>query len=316
MSNTLFISWTDHGRSAGLADALGAANVVIPGDKRSNLAVRYVQQFSHTVNTLRQAQPSGVIFMQPPAPLQLAVSMTMRGRGAIVGDLHSGYFNDSKWSWFTRIGLRALRRHAIIVTNSRMAATAERSGVAKVFVLHDVLEKQYFDDPTSRVRADCVLVPLSYASDEPVDAILLAAARVPEITWSLTGRAPQAVREIAPPNVEFTGFVSDGEFRERMLRARAVLALTDRSDTMQRAGYEGMMHGTPVVTSDHDVLRDFFGDSAVYVRSTPESIARAVRSVSTGTAIPALIETLETRIDEQSATLRDLASYLRMAENV
>jgi glycosyltransferase involved in cell wall biosynthesis len=124
-----------------------------------------------------------------------------------------------------------------------------------------------------------VLVPLAYAFDEPIDAILGAAGRMPRRRFVLTGKAPQSVRDSAPPNVHFSGFVSVGEYLLLLKGAAVVVALTNQEMTMQSAGYEALASGTPLVTSPRRVLKKFYEDSTVYAESDSESIAMAVEKV-------------------------------------
>jgi glycosyltransferase involved in cell wall biosynthesis len=84
------------------------------------------------------------------------------------------------------------------------------------------------------------------------------------------------VQEAAGKNVFFCGFVSDGDLVRLQHNACCVLALTTVRDTMQRAGYEALSVGTPVVASDFAVLRDYFGEAGIYTDNTALSIAAAV----------------------------------------
>ena len=70
----------------------------------------------------------------------------------------------------------------------------------------------------------------------------------------------------------FTGYLSNEDYDATMRRAGVVLALTTRDHTMQRAGYESLMWGTPVVTSDFGLLRDYFGSAALYSDCTATDI--------------------------------------------
>lgn len=260
----IFISWTrENGRSADLAAALGADLVNVYPSGR--ILMRYVRSFLESRRILASLQADQRAFlMLPPAPLAVAARLA-RGKNHIrnVYDLHTGFFYDPKWQWASRLTLRLMRGATVIVTNANLARVCSKIGV-KAFVLHDILESLDGKELNSKSGIVC---PVSYSNDEPISEILVTARSMPNTRWILTGKAPAAVRESASKNVHFTGFVSNEEYDSLLREALLVVALTNRKDTMQRAGYEAIMRGVPVVTSDFEVLRNFFEDAAVYVQN-------------------------------------------------
>ncbi|MCW2620453.1 MAG: glycosyl transferase group 1, partial [Frankiales bacterium] len=130
--------------------------------------------------------------------------------------------------------------------------------------------------------------------------------------WLLTGRAPEEVRAAAPANVHFTGFVSTDDYLALVHAADVVLALTTRELTMQRAAYEALCAGRPLVASGTDTLREFFGDAAHYADPTAESIAGAVGAALADAAGSSsrLAEVLTVRTAEQQAALAEVRAVL------
>ena len=116
------------------------------------------------------------------------------------------------------------------------------------------------------VGAEHVLVPFSYSPDEPLGPILAAAAARPGQRFLVTGRVPPGLDAAPPPNVTLTDFVSDADYERLLATAAVVCCLTVNDNTMQRGGYEALAWHKPLVTSDRAVLRDYFGDAAVYCR--------------------------------------------------
>lgn len=272
----VFISWTrENGRTRDLAAALGLEAVHVFSAGRFGLLGRYARQLRETRRALRARRPQRIALMLPPAPALLALSRRSAPGVRVVVDLHTGFFLDPKWRWATGPSLRLIRRigATAIVTNATLRARCARAGVDAV-ILHDpILERG--PEPSS----GHVLCPLSYANDEPVEAILEAARIAPEVDWVLTGRAPADVRALAPGNVRFTGFVDDAEYARLLDTAGAVAALTTRPHTMQRAGYEAFHAAVPQLTSDFPELREFYGDSARYAAPAAAPIAAGVRSL-------------------------------------
>lgn len=172
----------------------------------------------------------------------------------------------------------------MIVTNESLAAKCRRFGVT-TFVLDDAVPRRVGsangrvnDASLESLRPDeYVLVPLAYAADEPLEEILSAAARDGERTWVLTGKAPTVVREQAPTNVLFSGFVSGADYNWLVSRAGVILACTVEEDTMQRAGYEAVSWERPLVTTRTRALVDYFGDAAVFSAPTAPSLVESMR---------------------------------------
>jgi glycosyltransferase involved in cell wall biosynthesis len=219
--------------------------------------------------------------MLPPTPALLSVALSRRDL-RIAGDLHSGVFNDPKWSWALGLTLQILKKRGVaIVTNESLARICRQHGVDTI-VLHDMIED--FDGPTPGAprgleARQYVLFPVTYAPDEPIDAVLSAAAASPDVVFVLTGNAPERHQSSAPSNVIFTGFVSQSEFIALLRNAGAVAALTTRENTMQRAGYEALSASVPLIASSTRVLEEYFGDSAVFTDSSAEGLGNAVREV-------------------------------------
>lgn len=322
----LFISWIRyHGRSAGLAEALGIDCVFVDGGK-AHVLRRYLRQWRATRKLLRSHEPSAVVVMQPPIVALLCIAVhTARTRVRVYGDLHTGVFSDPKWRWATNWTLWLLRRRGgAIVTNEHLASACRDRGVTAT-ILHDVVQEPSTPAPDSSADSDLVrrvidgtgfvLAPLTYAFDEPVSGILEAAARVPELTWVLTGTAPMNIRSGAPSNVVFPGYVANDDYLRLLSRSRLVIGLTTQENTMQRAGYEALSAGKPFITTPRRVLRGYFGDAVIYSNESGDEIAAAVEeALRQETRLAhAMAELRTSRIEEQSASLRSFASELREA---
>ncbi|MCW3468056.1 glycosyltransferase [Rhodococcus pyridinivorans] len=153
-----------------------------------------------------------------------------------------------------------------------------------------------------------MVLPLGYANDEPLKELMETFRRLPNVNFALTGNAPSWMRKESPPNVKFTGYISNEDYWGLVQDCDGVVALTNRDFTMQRAGYEALICGVPHVTSTFDVLREFYEDAAVYSNLDPESIVNAISYLLENSA--ALRESarsvLARRRDEQLRTLEQL----------
>jgi glycosyltransferase involved in cell wall biosynthesis len=313
---TLFVSWSvQHGRSRDLAAALGADAVFVGVRRRRRrwlTPLRYVVCVAVTTKLFLTRRPKAIFVMMPPLPL--AVLALLYGRVARVPvalDAHTGAARAAQ-TGRQRRSLEVLARFATvtIVTNSELADPLRALG-RRTVVLHDPLPQ-----PGGEVIAAAdeftVVAPLSWAPDEPIAEIIGAAAQCPGTRFVLTGRAPEEVRSRRdlPANIELAGFLDADAFQSLLAQAGVVLALTTRDATMQRAGYEAMTLGRPVIASDTRVLREFFADAALFATTAAE-IAEAVEQ--TRSRGRALAEAMTRRREEVRAEIEEGVAQVRAA---
>jgi hypothetical protein len=113
--------------------------------------------------------------------------------------------------------------------------------------------------------------------------------------------------------VRFTGYLDLCDYNALLGSSDVVLALTTRDLTMQRAGYEGLQAGVPVVTSAFDTLREYFGPAAVFTEPHGGAIAEATRTAlrdNGGRLRAAGTERLRQLLSEQSTSLSVLKSWV------
>jgi glycosyltransferase involved in cell wall biosynthesis len=143
----------------------------------------------------------------------------------------------------------------------------------------EVVRTGRVNHPENEVAVPAIVVPASYASDEPIHEILRAAALCPGIAFVFTGKAPPSVVAAAPANVVLTGWLSEAEYSKCVASCAAVLCLTTRSATMQNGLVEALEHGRPAIVSGTDTLRrlaeEIPGIMAI-ADHAPDTVARAV----------------------------------------
>lgn len=314
-ATTVVISWiAHHGRSEAVAQHLNAQTVWMPWARPGQPLLRtlggWLRSSWRTWVTVRRLGSGSVVVVMCPPVFALMVARAAARRVSLVADVHSGAVNSGRWAWSVPLLARYLRNCAVIlVTNRRLLAQLD-TGASPVLVLHD-------PPPTTAppVAAQLpglpavplIVFPASGAPDEPLGAVLEAAALLAgTATIVVTGKAhglrPQ-------PGLHLTGFLPEEQYQALLRRASVILALTERENTMQRAGYEAVQVGVPLVCSDRKVLREFFAGAAVYTDHTPEGIAEAVRSaLERGPLLRAATAICRHR---QSANLGVLQEYVR-----
>lgn len=281
-----FISWMRScRRSDALAERLGGVSHLVHSQGRTrNLPgpARYPGQAVTTLRHLVADRPGLVVVAAPPFPATLVVWAYSRIRRVpYVVDAHSGIFNDRKWRWARPISRMVSRGARVtIVTGEHYRGAVEGWG-ARAVVIGDV--PVTFPDvaPADLGPGSHIVMPCSFAWDEPLAQVLAALREVPEITLHMTGNAAKAGDLLADPpgNLRLTGFVAEDEYAALLRGADAVMVLTTRDHTMQRGGYEAMALGKPLITSDWDLLRETFAAGTIHVDNSPAAIAEAMRAV-------------------------------------
>ena len=245
-------------------------------------AYKYAWQLFQTTRDLVRQRPTRVMCMSPSPLTALPVWLYCKATGSeFVIDAHTGAFMGAPWDrlpwiqpFFTR---RAL---ATIVTNARLADVVREQGGRPV-VVPDVPTERAADGSASLGDGFHVVFVASWGLDEPLGEVIAAARALPDVVFHVTGKPKphhaELVREL-PANVKLTGFLDRQRYLATVAAADVVLALTTRDHTMQRAAYEAVYLGTPIVISDWPILRENFEGAAVFTANDPESLTRAITS--------------------------------------
>lgn len=286
---SLFLVWAtpERGtRSAWMARELGIDDLRFVGSLGRGLGnppLNYPAQLIRTVAVLLRCKPRIVFVQSPPTFAAWTVALYCAATGAtFVIDAHSDAFGRPRWTrpaWLNRF----VARQALftIVTNSHWAARV-RSWGAEAMTIPTIPTDLVVGTPPARKPGINVAVVNTSAADEPLDAFLAAALDLPEMSFFVTGRRERAagLRRRILSNVTFTGFLAQADYHALLAAADAVVCLTTRDHTMQNGACEAMFLGTPILTSDWPVLREYFSDGAVYVDNTPPGIRDGLRDLT------------------------------------
>jgi len=243
----------------------------------------YLAQFIRTLRVLMRHRPRVVFVQSPPTYAAWTVTLYCAASGAaLVIDAHSDAFERARWTrpaWLTH--LIARRALVTIVTNEHWAALV-RSWGAKAMTIPTIPSDLVIGEAPAIKPGINVAVVNTWAPDEPLDEVLAAAEDMPDMSFFITGRPPRVgdVGRKVPSNVTFSGFLRQPEYNALLAAVDIVVCLTTRNYTMQNGACEAMFIGTPILTSDWPVLKDYFSIGAVHVDNKATGIRQGLRQLT------------------------------------
>lgn len=286
------MAWTAiAGRAGEIAAALGGEGAVFfslgnaPGWAKP---LRYLVSLVQTAGYLARRRPRAVIATNPPIfPGLLALAYGRLAGAPVLLDSHPGGFGLQG----DRVSARLAPLHrwlvprvaAVLVTEDTLAQQVRDWGGTPA-VVHEAPPAWAPTPPPPLTAPFRVLFVCIFKPDEPVEAVVEAARRVPGLALRVTGdirKAPPGLVATAPGNVEWTGFLGPEDYRRALAQAHVVLALTTEPASVVRAGYEAVWAGRPLVVSDSPALREAFPE-AIHVANDAAGIAAGLVAARAG----------------------------------
>ena len=279
----MWISWNAHRRTTGLCAAWDVPLYVIRPEREG--LRRWIERAVMTLQLLHREKPEILFVQNPSLALTLLATLVRPLFGYyLVVDAHNegvrpfdrpGAFV----GWLTRRLLK--RADTTIVTNAALAKDVSSVG-GHPLVLSDRLPEPPVFDARHHATEDApdVAVIATFRPDEPIQAILAAAASMPGIRFAFSGatRRFRGNPRDLPPNVRLTGFLLDPAYWKFLARAGVVCDLTLKPDCLVCGAYEALALGKAMVLSDNQATREIFGPAAVLAGNESEAIAGALRT--------------------------------------
>jgi glycosyltransferase involved in cell wall biosynthesis len=284
-----YISWAPHcSRSDCTARELGGTSRMVYwgwlGSHPATVWLKYIGQALGTWKVLVREHP-GVVFVMSPPPVAVVpvyIYCALK-RIPYVVDAHSGVFLTKRWRLFQGFQFWLCRRAVTtIVTNDHLAALVRSHGGRATIVPDVPIQFDMAARPPAQMDGFTVVFVTSFDRDEPVSAMVETARHLPNIRFFMTGdpkNVPRSRLYPLPANLTLTGFLPTAAYGALLRHAGVVVALTTDDYTMQRAAYEAIYQGTPVIVSNTQLLRQSFDEGAVHVDNSPDAIVKAILRV-------------------------------------
>lgn len=173
------------------------------------------------------------------------------------------------------------------VTNEAHKVLLNESG-AESLVINDIPYEEILLTDEKKKLSDKfnICYVCTFAEDEPYMEVLKAGEQLDNVHIFMTGKySKQGLNPDDYSNTTFLGFATNEDYRLYINNVDAIMTLTTRADTMQRAGSEAVSVKKPLITSDTKMLRRTFYKGAVFVGNTSydisEGISQMIDSVDT-----------------------------------
>jgi glycosyltransferase involved in cell wall biosynthesis len=282
----LWITWENQRRSVELARHFGCDLALLDYTG----IMRYPRSLWKTCAILYKKKP-GMLFVQNPS-MFLATFACFYGKITstfIIVDRHTTFLLTKKYRNTPRIILfKLLHRFTLkyadltIVTNKFLADIVHSLG-GRAFILPDKLPSLLATKNIPLQGEKNILLISSFGIDEPVEEVLAAMTSLENerITLYITGNCRKlghAIRDKAPSNVVFTGFLSEQEFINYLFSVDVVMTLTTARYCLLCGCYEAIAAEKPLITSKMKELEDYFG-GAFFVDNTKMDIAEGIKRV-------------------------------------
>jgi len=284
--NLVALAWCDfQPRTRALAAELGGeAHFLRTGRLRHIvfLPVRYLRNAVKTWKLLHQRDPQIVIAITAPvfAPL-VSWLWCWFHRRILVMDCHTDAFHSGKWRWALPLHQWLTRRARAVLLHTEEDKAIVQTWGARGLLLPDDLPALPQPSAPRDGETPRVVVAGSLDENEPVAAAIEAAALLPDVEVRFTGNPrniPTAVRARAPANAVFTGWLDYPSFLAELEAAHVVAAFSSDTHIMNRAAFEAIGCGRPLVLSDLPGLRARFQHAALFCANQPEMMAQTLRT--------------------------------------
>jgi glycosyltransferase involved in cell wall biosynthesis len=180
-----------------------------------------------------------------------------------------------------------MQRARRLVTNSSYSLTEiERNTPippARVTVVHHGVPDPFGEAPGAKERTALTVGAIDRTTLVQKGQIpfVRAARELPDVRFVFAGQwlddAIEELRAIAPPNLEFTGWLSDADLRAAY-RSAAVYVQASRHEGFGLAVAEAMLAGCVPVVLNATAMPEVVGDAGVLIESQrPEEVASGVR---------------------------------------
>ena len=243
----------------------------------------YLIKLIVSVKDIAIAKPDFVVAQCPPTFSALPAWIT---KTPYIIDAHNPLFQVQMWQKlpFTKTLLQ--NALAIIVHNPEMFQLVKNIYPdAKLFTICDPICAIAPETPQKRSPNRILVIASFDPWDEPVDLLIETIEKLSEYEFVITADINKLDLETAAKltqleNVTLTGFLATEEYHRVLCSSLASLVLTTSDATQPSGACEALSSNTQLVISKTSLTEKLFGEWAVLVENSSDSIVKAIRALS------------------------------------
>ncbi len=284
-----FIGWVRyHRRFELMADSLDASLHFVFAEKNGKPVrqpARYISQALQTWRILSQEKPERIFVQNPPIFCAMLVDWYVRRHGGkYIIDSHTGAFVEV-WRWSVGLHRRLSQRALLTIVHNRCQGSILQDWGCRYLVIGYTPGEYPTGEPyplEKSPRSGNIGVISTGGLDEPLEVIFLAASRLPQIHFYVTGKPDQLPSHLLdqhPANIHLTGYLTNSQYIGLLRGVDAVMDLTTRQNTLLMGGFEAVAVGTPLIVSDTPLLRDYFSSGTIYIPNTVEGVCAGLEQL-------------------------------------
>ena len=282
----LFLVWKNYQRRPEvLAPLINCQVKFIPHLFKSKYLrpIDYLLKLIVSIKDILFEQPNFVVAQCPPTFAALPPWLTST---PYVIDAHNPLFQVEMWQNLPLSKTLLKNALGIIVHNSEMFDLVKNSyPSARLFTICDPIESIKPVRPTQRHSKQILVIASFDPWDEPVDLLIETIEELAEFNFIITADPNKLASDTAHKlknsnNVELTGFLATEEYHQVLCSSLASLVLTTSNATQPSGACEALSSNTQLVISRTSLTQKLFGEWAILVENSTESITGAIRALS------------------------------------
>lgn len=243
----------------------------------------YLFKLINNVGYIWQNKPDFIIAQCPPTFSVL--SALLAGTPYII-DAHNPLFQVEMWRKFPLTGYLIRKSQAIIVHNVEILQLAKQMypGI-DLFNISDPIAYIPPNKMQQRQEKQILVISSFDPWDEPVELLVKTIEILKEYTFIVTADVNKLPPKLSNRlqqmnNVRLTGFLPTKEYHQLLCSSLAALVLTTSDATQPSGACEALSSDTQLVISKTSLTEQLFGEWAILVNNSQESIVQAIRSLS------------------------------------
>ncbi len=228
-------------------------------------------------------KPDFVIAQCPPTFSALPALIT---KTPYIIDAHNPLFQVKMWQTLPLAQTIIRKSLAIVVHNLEMLQLVQsRYPAAQLFTIGDPIQEIVPLEPQKRLAKQILVIASFDPWDEPVDLLIDIITELTEYNFVITAdinklSADTAARLQKLNNITLTGFLATETYHKVLCSSLAALVLTASDATQPSGACEALSSDTQLIISRTSLTQKLFGEWAILVDNSAESITEAIRSLS------------------------------------